>query len=82
MYPKMNWPQENAKNAKKEHRNLFSLSSLCSFAVKLFLELRDLFLQWNEWHGWSVGCPKPCPSASIRGSILLGCGWPRWEIRG
>jgi len=39
----MNWPQENAK--KKRH-NLCSLSSLRSFAAKIFLEWRDFFLQW------------------------------------
>jgi hypothetical protein len=39
--PRMNWPQENAKVAKKKRHNLFSLSSLRSFAAKNFLELHD-----------------------------------------
>jgi hypothetical protein len=43
---KMNWPQENAK--KKRH-NLFSMSSLRSFAAKIFLEWRDFFLQWYRF---------------------------------
>jgi hypothetical protein len=34
----MNWPQENAKIAKKKRHNLFSLSSLRSFAAKTLLD--------------------------------------------
>ena len=34
----MNWPQENAKIAKKKRHKCFSLSSLRSFAAKIFLE--------------------------------------------
>jgi hypothetical protein len=41
----MNWPQETAKIAKKKRHNLFSLSSLRSFAAKIFLEWRYFFLQ-------------------------------------
>jgi hypothetical protein len=52
--PRMNWPQENAKVAKKKRHNLFSLSSLRSFAAKNFLELRDFFLPWHGWHGQGI----------------------------
>jgi hypothetical protein len=32
--PRMNWPQENTKIARKKRHKFFSLSSLCAFAAK------------------------------------------------
>jgi hypothetical protein len=41
---KLNWPQENAKITKKKQHKFLSMCSLCSFAAKIFLELRDFSL--------------------------------------
>ncbi len=66
--PKMNWPQENAKIAKKKRHKLFSLSSLRSFAAKIFLEWRDVEGVRCDGCGWFVKKP------GLAGEI--GCGQP------